>query len=70
MPNVGPSDGCRSVTTARRSMCLKPSASPTAIVVLPSPSGVGLVAVTSTYFALGGPIWSIASSEIFAISRP
>ena len=45
-PNTGPSDGSRSAITARRPMRLRASARPTVVVVLPSPAGVGLTAVT------------------------
>ena len=71
MPNVGPIDGCRIATVARLPMCLKPWPSPTVVVVLPSPSGVGVIAVTTTYFAVGASARSsIASSLIFMTSPP
>ena len=39
------------------------------VVVLPSPSGVGVIADTTTYFAFGrSASSSIASSRIFATS--
>src|SRR5437016_5644833 len=41
MPKVGPSDGCRMVAIARHPIRLSAIASPTVVVVLPSPSGVG-----------------------------
>ena len=45
-PNTGPRDGSRSATiTFLPSFCI-PSARPTVVVVLPSPAGVGLIAVT------------------------
>ncbi len=41
------------------------------VVVLPSPSGVGVTAETTTYLARGrSASSSIASSSIFATSRP
>src|SRR5215467_10228374 len=43
MPKVGPMDGCRIATVARLPMCRNPCPSPTVVVVLPSPSGVGLI---------------------------
>ena len=53
MPNVGPIDGCRIATVARLPMCLNPCPRPTVVVVLPSPSGVGVIALTTTYLAVG-----------------
>src|SRR6476660_6086063 len=49
MPKTGPNDGCRSVTTARGPILLSPIARPMEVVVLPSPNGVGLLAVTRIY---------------------
>ena len=46
MPNTGPMEGSRNASTARWPSRLMPSAMPTEVVVLPSPAGVGLVAVT------------------------
>ena len=41
------------------------------VVVLPSPSGVGVIAVTTTYFAFGRSLSSsIASRRILASSSP
>src|SRR5882762_8156276 len=71
MPNVGPIDGCLIATVARFPMCLNPCPRPTVVVVLPSPSGVGVIAETTTYLAMGRPLnSSIASSLIFATSFP
>ena len=46
MPNTGPIDGSRSAAAAVSPMWARPSTRPTVVVVLPSPAGVGLVAVT------------------------
>ena len=46
MPNTGPSDGSRSASIAFLPIFVMPSAKPTETVVLPSPAGVGLMAVT------------------------
>ena len=46
MPNTGPSDGSRSATTTFLPCFASASARPTVVVVLPSPAGVGLMAVT------------------------
>ena len=51
MPKVGPIDGWRMVIVACLPMCLNAWPSPTVVVVLPSPSGVGVIAVTTTYLA-------------------
>ena len=42
----GPSEGSRRQTTARLPMRLRPSPRSTVVVVLPSPAGVGVMAVT------------------------
>src|SRR6516164_2773341 len=71
MPNVGPMDGCRIATVARLPMCLKPCPSTTVVVVLPSPRGVGVIALTTTYLAVGrSASSSIASSLIFITCSP
>src|SRR5579859_1086800 len=71
MPNVGPIDGCRMAMVAVRPMCTSACPRPTVVVVLPSPSGVGVIAETTTYLALGRPASSsIASSLILATSCP
>ena len=46
MPNTGPSAGSRRQITAFLPMRLSASPRPTVVVVLPSPAGVGLIAVT------------------------
>ena len=45
-PNTGPSEGSRSAIRARSPIRLSASPRPTVVVVLPSPAGVGLIAVT------------------------
>ena len=48
-----------------------PSPNPTDVVVLPSPAGVGLMAVTNISFALSRDgCWSSQSRLIFALSWP
>ena len=52
-------------------MWLKPWLNPTATVVFPSPSGVGVIADTTTYFARGrSAINSTARRSIFAAPVP
>jgi hypothetical protein len=64
-------DGCRIATVACFPMHLKPCPSPTVVVVLPSPRGVGVIALTTTYFAFGRSARSsIASRPIFITPRP
>ena len=71
IPNVGPIDGCRTATVARFPIWRNACPSPTVVVVLPSPSGVGVTALTTTYFADGRPASSsIASSLIFTTCSP
>ena len=53
MLNVGPPEGWRIVATGWRPRTPRPSTRPIVVVVLPSPSGVGVMAVTSTYLARG-----------------
>ena len=55
MPNTGPIDGSRRATTLFSPIRRRASASPTEVVVLPSPAGVGLIAVTSTRCPSGRP---------------
>ena len=71
MPKVGPIDGWRMAMTARLPMCFIAWPRPTVVVVLPSPSGVGVIAVTTTYLAFGrSASSSIASSLILATLSP
>ena len=53
MPNTGPREGSRRATTAFLPIRRSPSASPTVVVVLPSPAGVGVIAVTRTSLPSG-----------------
>jgi hypothetical protein len=53
MPNVGPMLGWRMQVNAFLPMRPRPWASPIVVVVLPSPSGVGVIAVTSMYLPIG-----------------
>ena len=48
IPKTGPSDGWRMFTDALCPIRLRPCANPTVVVDLPSPSGVGVIAVTTT----------------------
>ena len=50
MPNTGPKDGSLKASTAFFPILCNPSAKPIAMVVFPSPSGVGLIAVTKISF--------------------
>ena len=72
MLKVGPPEGWRMAPETRRPRLASPWMSPMVVVVFPSPSGVGVMAVTSTYFPLGAlarrfrmAIWSTR-----AICRP
>ena len=70
MPNTGPSDGSRSTTVVFLPMRLRPSVRPTDTVVLPSPGGVGVIAVTSTSLAFSTLAGSIRSSGSLALYLP
>ena len=70
IPNTGPSDGSRSAAAARTPMRFSPSVSPTVVVVLPSPAGVGERAVTSTSRAFSICSSRSSSSGSFALYRP
>ena len=67
MPNTGPKDGSLKATAALKPSFLSPSASPTDVVVLPSPAGVGLIAVTNTNLPSGSLFKASADKEIFAL---
>ena len=54
MPKMGPRDGSRMVTTAFLPILPRPCVRPIAVVVLPSPAGVGLTPVTTTSFPICG----------------
>src|SRR6266516_3144367 len=71
IPNVGPIEACLSAIVARLPMCRIAWPRPTVVVVLPSPSGVGVIAVSTMYFALGSSSSSsIADSLIFTTCSP
>ena len=53
MPKHGPNEGSRRQTIDLTPILLSPSFKPTDVVVLPSPAGVGVTAVTRTIFPLG-----------------
>ena len=53
IPNTGPSDASRSASTGLRPIWPSPCVSATEVVVLPSPAGVGVIAVTLTIFPSG-----------------
>ncbi len=53
MPNTGPSDGSRRQIIAFLPIRFSASPRPTVVVVLPSPAGVGLIAVTRISLPLG-----------------
>ncbi len=54
-PNNGPSEGSRSAPMALTPIFASPSVSPMVVTVLPSPAGVGVMAVTSTRRPRGLP---------------
>ncbi len=67
-PKIGPSDGSRRQRIGLRPMWPRPCASATEEVVLPSPAGVGVIAVTFTILASGRSLRrAIADSSIFAL---
>ena len=68
-PKSGPSDGCRIVSAARFPMCARPCVRPTAVVDLPSPAGVGVMAVTTISLPRPSADGN-ASNGTFALSRP
>ena len=53
MPKVGPIEGWRNVSTAFWPMRPIAWPRPTEVVVFPSPNGVGVIAVTTTYLPEG-----------------
>ena len=71
IPNTGPSDGSLNASIEFLPIFLNPSANPIAIVVFPSPNGVGLIAVTNTNFPffLPSSFFNI-SNDIFALYFP
>src|SRR3954447_18823989 len=59
-------------TAARRPIRFRPWASPTVVVLLPSPSGVGVIPVTTTYLprALAASSRSIPARVTLALAGP
>ena len=53
IPKTGPNDGSRRQIRLFLPMRFKASPNPTVVVVLPSPAGVGDIAVTKTSFPFG-----------------
>ena len=53
MPMVGPPEGWRMAAEDRSPRRARPCTKPMVVVDLPSPRGVGVMAVTSTYLPLG-----------------
>ena len=71
MPNTGPSDGSRSAMTAFLPIFAIAWPSPAVVVVLPSPAGVGLIAVTRISFPSGPSFRREKSPSLsFALKRP
>ena len=70
MPNTGPSEGSRRTTVVFLPMRFSPSVNPTDTVVLPSPGGVGVMAVTNTSLLLATLSASINFSGNLALYLP
>ena len=71
MPKHGPSEGSRRQTTVFLPMRFSASPSPTVVVVLPSPAGVGLIEVTRINLPPGrSPSPERKPVSSFAIMRP
>ncbi len=71
IPNTGPIDGSRSATIAFSPSEERASARPTEVVVLPSPAGVGEIAVTRTRRPSGRSARLLTySREILALVWP
>jgi len=69
IPKHGPKDGSRRHTSERLPIRFKPSVKPTEVVVLPSPAGVGVIAVTRISLPSGrSDKDSKNSRETFALS--
>ncbi len=67
-PKTGPSEGSRMQSTAFVPILRNACASPTEVVVLPSPAAVGLIAVTITSLPFAGRV--VSSSATFALYLP
>ncbi len=70
MPNTGPSDGSRSTTMLFLPSLFSPSFRPMLVVVLPSPAGVGLRAVTRMSLLFASFFPSMSDSGSLALVRP
>ena len=70
-PKQGPRLGSRRHSIVRSPAAFSASASPIAVVVLPSPAAVGLIPVTSTSAPSARPSrLAMKSNPIFALNRP
>ncbi len=64
MPNTGPSDGSRRASIVSMPMAFIDSAKPIEVTVLPSPSGVGVIAVTSMILPSGLSLRRSSTSHV------
>ncbi len=71
-PKTGPSEGSRRQRIGLRPIAPRPSVSPIAVVVLPSPKRVGVTAVTQTSLPCGPPAVRsrTRAAATFAFARP
>jgi len=67
IPKTGPNEGSLKATPALTPIFFRPSARPTEIVVLPSPAGVGLIAVTNINLPSGCFFNIFEDNDIFAL---
>ena len=71
MPNTGPKDGWRIQTAVFLPIRLSDIARPIVVTVFPSPSGVGVIAVTSIYLPSLLCLWrSRTDNDTFAMCSP
>ena len=71
IPKQGPSEASRIQIAAFLPIRFNPSPRPTVVVVLPSPAGVGLIAVTRIRLPSGLPSCALMNSaDTFALSCP
>ena len=70
IPNMGPNEGSLRVATTFLPNSPMPWANPTAVVVLPSPAGVGVIPVTTINFPVPLFLLEIVSKGIFALKSP
>ena len=66
-PNTGPREGSRRQTMVFLPSLLSASARPTDVVVLPSPAGVGVMAVTRISFPFSRFVSESRDRSIFAL---